>query len=118
MAEAFFNHLAGDGYRAMSAGTQPASAPHPEVVDAMTRRGVPLTSGEGRLLTEDMANAATKVIGMGCNIEEACPALRIPLEDWELEDPKGRAPEEVDRIRDEIERRVSALVEELDAAKS
>ncbi len=118
MAEAFFNQLAGDRYRASSAGTQPASAPHPEVVEAMARRGIPLSAGEGTVLTEEMANAATKVIGMGCNIHEACPALRIPLEDWELEDPKGRSAQEVDEIRDDIERRVTALIEELNAAKS
>lgn len=117
MAEAFFNHLAGDRYRGLSAGTEPASAPHPEVVESMARRGVPLRPGAGSLLTGDMADQAVKVIGMGCNVQEACPALRIPLEDWELEDPKGRSPQEVDLIRDEIERRVAALVEEMGAAR-
>lgn len=116
MAEAFFNRLAGDRYRASSAGTQPAPAPHPEVVDAMARRGIDLPAGAGSLLTQEMANDAAKVIGMGCNVEEACPALRVPLEDWELDDPKGRPAEEVDRIRDEIEERVGKLIARLDAA--
>ena len=113
MAEAFFNELAGDGYRALSAGTEPADAPHPEVIEAMARRGIPLRDGPGSLLTGEMADRAERVVGMGCNVEEACPALRVPLEDWELADPKGKAADEVDRIRDEIERRVKALIEQL-----
>jgi arsenate reductase len=113
MAEAFFRHHAGDSFRAASAGTEPAERPHPEVVAAMAARGIPLEDGPGTLLTQDMANAATRVIGMGCAVEEACPALRVPLEDWELEDPKGKSPEQVAHIRDEIERRVRSLVAEL-----
>ena len=107
-------HLAGDRYEALSAGTEPAEQPHPEVVEAMTRRGVPARDGPGSLLSMELANGATKVIGMGCNVQEACPALRIPLEDWELEDPKGKSADEVDRIRDDIEQRVKRLIGELD----
>ena len=114
MAEAFLDKLAGDRYRAMSAGTQPADRPHKEVVESMAEIDVPLKGGPGRMLTEEMANEALKVIGMGCNVEEACPALRVPLEDWELDDPKGKSPEEVAEIRDLIEMRVRNLVAKLD----
>ena len=113
MAEAFLEHLAGDRFRAASAGTEPAERPHPEVVASMAERGIVLDDRPGSLLTEAQANDATRVIGMGCAVEEACPALRVPLEDWALEDPKGKTPEEVARIRDEIERRVRVLVDEL-----
>lgn len=116
MAEAFFNHHAGDRYRGMSAGTEPAQHAHPEVVDAMERRGIPLRDGPGSLLSTALADQATKVIGMGCNVQEACPALRIPLEDWELEDPKGKPAPVVDRIRDDIEQRIKRLIVELDGA--
>lgn len=114
MAEALFNELAGDRYRAISAGTEPADRPHPEVVAAMRDRGIDLADRPGSLLTNEMAETATKVVGMGCNVQEACPALRIPLEDWDLEDPKGRTPREVAGIRDEIEERVRALIADLD----
>lgn len=114
MAEAFFNHLAGDRYVGMSAGTQPAQAPHPEVVESMQERGIPVEETPGRLLTPSLADEASRVIGMGCSVEESCPALRVPLEDWKLEDPKGRSAEEVAAIRDEIERRVGRLVLQLD----
>lgn len=116
MAEAFFKELAGDSFRAESAGTVPAEHPHPEVVRAMAERGIPLEDRPGTLLTQERANEAVRVIGMGCAVEEACPALRVPLEDWELEDPKGKTPEDVARIRDEIERRVRALVAELSSS--
>ena len=114
MAEALFNELAAGRHRAVSAGTEPAAQPHPEVVVAMRQRGIELEDRPGSLLTNEMAEGATKVVGMGCNVQEACPALRIPLEDWELEDPKGKPPEKVAEIRDEIEKRVRALIEKLD----
>lgn len=114
MAEAFLESVAGDRYRAMSAGTIPAKRPHPEVVQAMSEIGVPLRDGPGRMLTQDLANEAARVIGMGCAVEEACPALRVPLEDWNLDDPKGKSPEEVAEIRDMVEMRVRNLVAQLD----
>ncbi len=114
MAEAFFNALARGRYRASSAGTEPADHPHPEVVLAMAEVGIEIPETPGVLLTEDLANEATRVVGMGCAVEEACPALRVPLEDWELQDPKGKSHDEVTAIRDEIERRVRNLIAELD----
>jgi arsenate reductase len=115
MAEAFFNALAPKSMRAMSAGTQPAEAPHPEVVGSMSEAGVPIEEGPGQMLTQELVDAATRVIGMGCNVKEACPAIRVPLEDWELENPKGQPPDVVDRIRDEIKARVEKLIQELSA---
>jgi arsenate reductase len=114
MAEAFFNDFAGDRYQGLSAGTEPASAPHAEVVEAMREVGLELGERPGTLLTRDVADAAVRVIGMGCAVEEACPALTVPLEDWELPDPKGKNPEEVAEIRDRIELKVRNLVAQLD----
>lgn len=114
MAEAFFNQLAGDRYEGRSAGTIPADAPHPEVVTAMSEVGVSLDGEPGTMLTQDMTDEAIRVIGMGCAVEEACPALRVPLEDWELDDPKGKSSEDVADIRDRIEMKVRNLVAQLD----
>lgn len=113
MAEAFLKQIAGDRYEAMSAGTAPADKPHPEVVAAMQEEQIAM-DGPGRMLTPDLAARASRVIGMGCAVQEACPALTVPLEDWALEDPKGKGPDEVRAIRDEIRRRVRALVDQLD----
>lgn len=114
MAEAFFNHMAGDRYEGRSAGTIPANHPHPEVVDAMREEGIALDPGPGTMLTQEMTDEAVRVVGMGCAVEEACPALRVPLEDWELDDPKGKSPEEIAEIRDRIEIKVRNLIAELD----
>lgn len=114
MAETFFEDLARGRYRAESAGTIPAPAPHPEVVQAMNDVGLPITDGPGRELTQELTEEAHLVIGMGCDVEEACPALSVPLEDWELDDPKGKSPEEVAEIRDQIELKVRNLIGRLD----
>jgi arsenate reductase (thioredoxin) len=114
MAEAFFNQLSHGRYRAQSAGTIPADHPHPEVVTAMAEVGIDIDDDPGRLLTEDLATAARKVITMGCSIEDACPALTLETEDWGLDDPKGQPPEKVAEIRDQIELRVRNLIGKLD----
>jgi len=114
MAEAIFDSLAGERYRGISAGTEPAARPHPEVVDAVRANGLTLEERPGRTLTQELTDEAVKVIGMGCAVEEACPALRVPLEDWDLPDPKGRSPEEVEDIYNTIEMKVRNLIAQLD----
>jgi arsenate reductase len=114
MAEAFFNEMAGDRYEGRSAGTIPADHPHPEVVEAMREEGIEIGDSPGTMLTQELTDIAERVIGMGCAVEEACPALRVPLEDWELDDPKGKSPDEVNRIRDQIEIKVRNLIAQLD----
>lgn len=113
MAEAFFNQMAGGKFRGVSAGTEPAERPHPEVVNAMKEIEIEIPATPGVMLTQQMADEAIKVVGMGCAVEEACPALRVPLEDWALDDPKGKSPEEVAAIRDSIELRVRNLLGKL-----
>ena len=114
IAEAFFNELARGRFHAASAGTMPAEHPHPEVVAAMAEVGIELPDVPGRLLTEDLAESAAKLVTMGCNVEDACPALTLETEDWELDDPAGKPTEEVAAIRDDIERRVRNLIGRLD----
>jgi len=118
MAEALFNHLArerGLPFRAESAGTSPAPAVHPVVVEAMREVGIDLSDRRPSLLTEEQVRRARRVITMGCAVDaEACPAvLWKGVEDWGLPDPQGRPLEEVRHIRDEILRRVLRLLEEL-----
>jgi protein-tyrosine-phosphatase len=113
MAEGLFNRLAEGRAEAVSAGTEPGRAPHPEVVEAMREIGLDVSTHEGRLLTDDMVRAADRVITMGCAVDEAaCPAIRYAgVADWALPDPKGQPIETVREIRDEIERRVRAMLE-------
>jgi arsenate reductase len=105
MAHAFFEARGGS---ARSAGTNPASAIHPEVVEAMREQGIDLNGRTPRRLDTGDVEWADVVVTMGCG--DACPY--IPGKryiDWELPDPAGRPLEEVRALRDEIERRVADL---------
>jgi arsenate reductase (thioredoxin) len=113
MSEALFERAAEGRHRALSAGTSPGERIHPEVVEVMRELGIDLAGRRPRGLTRELAEEADVVVTMGCGDE--CPY--IPGKrylDWELEDPKGRPVDEVRATRDEIERRVTALVAELD----
>ena len=110
MAAAFFTALADSAKaRAVSAGTQPGTRVHPEVVAAMRDVGIDLGGIEPRLLTQELAGTADLLVTMGCG--EACPFVPgLRRLDWALDDPKGQAPARVAEIRDEIRRQVSELV--------
>jgi arsenate reductase len=117
MAEAFYNGLADGRGQADSAGTIPGALPHPVVVEAMREVGIDVSGHQGVLITDEMVSAADRVITMGCAVEEAaCPAIRYSnVEDWGLPDPKGQPLERVREIREEIRRRVQALLEDMGA---
>ena len=113
MAAALFNLVADPAKaRAVSAGTQPGSRVHPEVLEAMNEIGVDLSGATPRRLTTDLAAQASLLITMGCG--EACPAVPgLAREDWPLEDPKGKPLARVREIRDDLRRRVEALAKVL-----
>jgi arsenate reductase len=115
MSEALFARAAGGRHEARSAGTTPADRVHPEVVEVMDELGIDLGDRRPRKLAREDAEWADVVVTMGCGDE--CPYVpgKRYLE-WDLTDPKGQSVEAVRATRDEIERRVQALVEELDAA--
>jgi arsenate reductase len=114
MSQALFERAAGSRHRARSAGTTSGEQVHPEVVEAMAELGIDLAGRRPRALTAEDAEWADVAVTMGCGDE--CPYVPgTRYVDWNLPDPKGRPLEEVRATRDEIERRVRALVEELDA---
>ncbi|HWN73214.1 MAG TPA: heat-shock protein HtpX [Solirubrobacterales bacterium] len=113
ISQALFERAAEGRHQARSAGTEPAERVHPEVVDAMVEVGVFLGDRTPHKLSREDAEWADVVVTMGCGDE--CPY--IPGKryvDWDLPDPKGQPVEAVRATRDEIERRVRTLVEELD----
>lgn len=112
MAAAFFNALANPTRaRAMSAGTQPATAVHSEVVTAMREMGIDLSNAKPQYLSTDVSKDAHIVITMGCG--DDCPLIPgVERDEWPLDDPKGQSIEDVRRIRDEIRKRVAELVNE------
>jgi len=113
MAAAWFNQLAdADKARAISAGTEPGSRVHPEVMAAMNEVGIDLSAATPTFLSDGLAARASLLITMGCG--EACRAVPgLARDDWPLEDPKGKPVEDVRRIRDEIRARVVSLISRL-----
>jgi arsenate reductase len=115
MAEGFFNNKhAPPGYRAISAGTKPAGRINPLAVQAMKEIGIDIGNQRSKIITDDMIRNSAKAINMGCMDRSDCPLLFLnnPI-DWSIEDPKDKPIEKVREIRDEIERRVKELAENL-----
>jgi len=111
MAAAWFNALSDPAKaRAISAGTEPGTRVHPEVLAAMNEVGLDLSKAEPRFLSDDLARQASILVTMGCG--EQCPVVPgLRRMDWPLEDPKGKPAERVREIRDEVRNLVSALVD-------
>jgi len=114
MAEAFVNHFArerGAKVFAESAGTVGGKALNPMAIEAMAELGISMDGHAPKLLTQEMADRADKVISMSCGVDvDACPAQFLLAEDWELDDPAGQGLESVRAIRDQIKARVQKLL--------
>ena len=112
MAAAFLTHLAGDRIEVRSAGSEPADALNPAVVDAMAEAGVDISAETPKILTIDAVRASDVVITMGCG--DTCPVFPGKrYEDWKLTDPAGQPIEVVRTVRDEIRVRVEELLAQL-----
>ena len=112
MAAGLTEKLGRGRVRVRSAGSDPAESINPAAVEAMVEVGVDLSAELPKLLRAEAVEAADVVVTMGCG--DACPIYPGKrYEDWELEDPARQGIERVRVIRDEIERRVRALLREL-----
>ena len=115
MAEAFVSALSEGRVKAGSAGTHPSSSVSPVVAAAMQEIAIDISGNCPKALTDEMVSSASRLVTMGCALDEACPAPLMSAEDWGLPDPSGLPLEEVRPIRDEIEARVLRLLEEIGA---
>ena len=112
MAAALLDHHAGGRVRVRSAGSEPSDRVNPAVVQAMAEVGLDISKEFPKPLTDVAVREADVVITMGCG--DACPFYPgKKYLDWDLPDPSGRPVEEVRPIRDEIDRRIRALLAEL-----
>src|SRR3954451_10017767 len=115
MAARLFRRGAGDRHQARSAGSEPGTAPHSPVVEALRELGIDASDHVPRRLDEEALGWADVAVST-CS-EEVCPVTPgVRRISWELPDPKDLPLEEVRAVRDELERRVEALARELDAA--
>jgi protein-tyrosine-phosphatase len=112
VALGFFNHYAGENAVAWSGGSEPGEQVNPSAVAAMAERGIDIAQEYPKPWTDEIVRAADVVITMGCG--DACPYFPGKrYEDWQLADPAGMDVAGVRPVRDEIERRVLALLDEL-----
>lgn len=111
MAEAFFNQMARNRARAVSAGSRPVAGVHPNVIQAMGELGINLKGKKPQKLTPEMLAGADCIISMGC--QEACPVTVAAQQNWHIDDPAGKSLAEVRRIRDEVQSKVARLIKEL-----
>ena len=112
MAAALLDHHAAGRVLVPSAGSAPASEINPAVVAVMGELGLDLSKEFPKPLTTEAVEGSDVVVTMGCG--DACPVFPGKRYlDWELPDPAGKSIDQVRPIRDEIDRRVRALLDEL-----
>ncbi|MGQ4432539.1 MULTISPECIES: arsenate reductase ArsC [unclassified Streptomyces] len=112
MGAAYLTHLAGDRVEVRSAGSAPADAVNPAVVEAMKEVGIDISAETPKVLSVEAVRSSDVVITMGCG--DACPVFPGKRYlDWQLDDPAGRGVEAVRPVRDAVEQRVRGLLDEL-----
>jgi arsenate reductase len=112
MAAAYLTHLAGDRVEVRSAGSAPADTVNPAVVAALLEEGIDISAETPKVLTTAAVKESDVVITMGCG--DVCPVFPGKrYEDWVLDDPAGQGVDAVRPIRDEIRRRIEALIAEI-----
>jgi arsenate reductase len=112
MAEAFAKIHGKDSVEAYSSGSRPSGKINPKAIAAMKELGYDLNTHTSKSLDEIPQIKYDYAITMGCGDE--CPfVIAKHREDWKLDDPRNMEPAEFNKVRDEIERRVKALIEGL-----
>ncbi len=113
MALGFFEHYAGDAAVGWSGGSEPGNEVNPAAIEAMRERQIDISGEYPKPWTDEVVRAADVVITMGCG--DACPVFPGKrYEEWVLDDPAGWTVPDIRPVRDEIERRVLRLLDELD----
>jgi arsenate reductase len=116
MAEAFFKKYAKNQFNVISAGTSPSSHLNPVVVSVMNELGIDLENQKPQLLSSSMIENSNKTVNMGCMDKESCPSLFVKdVDDWNIEDPKGKSIEDVRKIRDQIKNDVLNLLNSIES---
>ncbi|OBH98675.1 heat-shock protein HtpX [Mycobacterium sp. E2733] len=112
MAAALLGRMAEGRIEVRSAGTQPADEVNAVAIAAMAELGIDITTASPKILSGDDVQTSDVVITMGC--DDTCPYFPgVSYRDWKVPDPAGQPITTVRAIRDDIARRVEALIAEL-----
>ena len=115
MAEAFLKKYAKNSFNVISAGTNPSDNLNPVVVSVMNEIGIDLKNQQPQLLSTSMITNSNKTVNMGCMDKESCPSLFVKdVDDWNMDDPKGKSIDDVRKIRDQIKHNVLDLLNSLE----
>jgi arsenate reductase (thioredoxin) len=115
MAAGWATALGGDRVVVSSGGSDPASEVNRAAVAAMAEAGIDISDRAPKPWTDEVLRAADVIVTMGCG--DACPIFPGKrYEDWEVADPAGLEIDDVRAIRDDVERRVRRLLDELGVA--
>jgi len=97
---------------AHSAGSAPSGVVNPKAIASMAELGYDLSVHDSKSLEEIPEGPYDFVATMGCG--DRCPHLPATRrEDWDIPDPKQMEPAEFAAVRDEIRRRVRAVLAEM-----
>lgn len=96
----------------LTGGTHPAEHVHAVVVEAMAEKGMDISNQTPREISQEELRSCDHIATMGCSTLEV-DTERVTVHDWGLEDPHGKDRETVRGIRDEVEERVTALLDQI-----
>ncbi len=112
MGAALMAHHAGGAVRVHSAGSRPDPAPSASAATVLAELGLTLDGAYPKPITADVLGAVDVVVIAGGGDAVA----RVPgprYETWDLPHPPGSDLDGVRQVRDEIDRRVQALLTDL-----
>ena len=112
MAAGYMTALSRGAVEIRSGGSEPGDQINPIAIQAMAEEGIDIPQGVPQVMTTEQVRDSDVVITMGCG--DVCPIFPGKrYEDWELVDPQGKTIDEVRPIRDDIKRRIEALLAEI-----
>jgi len=114
MASAFAQYLAGNKLEVLSGGSEPADNINPDMAKVMQEKGIDMAFRIPKTIEAAISDTPPEVIiTMGC--EEQCPYVPgAQRQDWDLPDPAGKSIEFMREVRDELEKKVKHLINELE----
>jgi protein-tyrosine-phosphatase len=112
MAQGFAESLGQGRVEVYSAGSRPASQVDPLIIEVMKEKGIDLSSRHPKGLNDLPPGEMDYLVTMGC--EESCPAiLSKRVIEWDIPDPKGKPVDVYRKVRDFIEKKVKALLQDV-----